>query len=83
MAPVAVTIPYAPRRAFMGYHESSKRWRVIVAHRRAGKTVATINQLIRSALTCPQPDPRAAYIAPLYKQAKDCLLYTSPSPRDS
>jgi len=66
-----VTIPYAPRRAFMGYHESSKRWRVIVAHRRAGKTVATINQLIRSALTCPQPDPRAAYIAPLYKQAKD------------
>lgn len=70
MAPAAV-IPYAPRKAFMGYHESAKRWRIIVAHRRAGKTVATINQLIRSALTCAKPEPRCAYIAPLYKQAKD------------
>lgn len=66
-----VTIPYAPRRAFLPYHESSKRWRVIVAHRRAGKTVATVNQLIRSALTCDKPNPRCAYVAPLYKQAKD------------
>lgn len=55
----------------MAYHESAKRWRVIVAHRRAGKTVATINQLIRSALTCDKPEPRTAYVAPLYKQAKD------------
>jgi phage terminase large subunit len=67
----ATVIPYAPRRAFLPYHESSKRWRVIVAHRRAGKTVATINQLIRSALTCDKPNARVAYIAPLYKQAKD------------
>jgi phage terminase large subunit len=66
-----VTIPYSPRRAFLPYHESSKRWRVIVAHRRAGKTVATVNQLIRSALICDKPSPRVAYIAPLYKQSKD------------
>lgn len=66
-----VIIPYRPRAAFMPYHESSKRWRVIVAHRRAGKTVATVNQLIRSALTCPLPNPRAGYVAPLFKQAKD------------
>ncbi len=66
-----VTIPYAPRLPFVPYHESAKRWRVIVAHRRAGKTVATINHLIRSALTCTKPEPRTAYIAPLYKQAKD------------
>lgn len=71
MAVTAVTIPYAPRRAFLPYHETSKRWRVIVAHRRAGKTVATVNQLIRSALTCDKPNPRSAYVAPLYKQAKD------------
>jgi phage terminase large subunit len=70
-APERVTIPYSPRRVFLPYHESSKRWRVIVAHRRAGKTVATVNQLIRSALTCDKPNPRAAYVAPLYKQAKD------------
>lgn len=66
-----VVIPYAPRRQFMGYHETSKRWRIIVAHRRAGKTVACINNLVRSALTCPLQEPRTAYIAPLYRQAKD------------
>jgi len=66
-----VVIPYAPRRQFLGYHETEKRWRVIVAHRRAGKTVATVNEQIRSALSCPRPNPRTAYIAPLHKQAKD------------
>lgn len=71
MATQRVTIPYSPRRQFLGYHETSKRWRVLVAHRRAGKTVATINQLVRSALTCPLPEPRAAYVAPYYRQAKD------------
>lgn len=66
-----ITIPYSPRRAFMPFHQTDKRWRVIVAHRRAGKTVATINDLVKSALTCPKPEPRTAYVAPLYKQAKD------------
>lgn len=42
-----------------------------MAHRRAGKTVATINDLIRAALTCDKPNPRFAYIAPLLGQAKD------------
>ncbi len=71
MAATTVLIPYAPRRVFMPYHETSKRWSVIVAHRRAGKTMATVNRLIRTALTCPLPEPRTAYIAPLLKQAKD------------
>lgn len=71
MATQRVVIPYSPRKIFMPYHESSKRWRVIVAHRRAGKTVATVNQLVRSALTCEKPEPRTAYIAPLFRQAKD------------
>lgn len=62
---------YSPRRVFVPYHDTDRRWRVIVAHRRAGKTVATIMGLIRSALTCPKPEPRTAYIAPLYRQAKD------------
>jgi phage terminase large subunit len=80
-----VTIPYSPRRAFVPFHETAKRWRVIVAHRRAGKTVACINHLIRAALTCDEPNPRVAYIAPLYKQAKDVAWsylkqFTAPIP---
>ncbi len=42
-----------------------------MAHRRAGKTVATVNDLIKSVMTCDRQSPRVAYIAPLYKQAKD------------
>lgn len=66
-----VIIPYAPRRVFLPYHERDARWSVIVAHRRCGKTVACINDLIRRAVTNEREDGRYAYIAPLFNQAKD------------
>lgn len=66
-----VVIPYSPRHAFVPFHETQKRWSIVIAHRRAGKTMAKVNRLIRTALTCTKPEPRAAYIAPLLKQAKD------------
>jgi hypothetical protein len=50
----------------------------VVAHRRAGKTVALVNQLIRAALTNPRqhPPPRYAYIGPSFDQVKDlCWQY--------
>lgn len=43
----------------------------MVCHRRAGKTVAAINDLLLRAARCKRKRPRAAYIAPLHKQAKD------------
>jgi phage terminase large subunit len=54
----------------MPFHNRAERWSVIVAHRRAGKTVACVNELIKGALTCQKQRPRFAYIAPLLKQAK-------------
>jgi hypothetical protein len=42
-----------------------------VAHRRAGKTVALINDLIDASLRCTLPSPRHAYVAPYFAQAKD------------
>jgi len=66
-----VTIPYAPRPQFKSFHDRSQRWACLVAHRRAGKTVACINELIRAACLCDRPEPRFAYIAPYYAQAKD------------
>lgn len=66
-----VVIPYAPRKAFLPFHERKQRWAVMVAHRRAGKTVACINDLIRAALSDGKPDGRYAYIAPQFNQAKD------------
>lgn len=44
---------------------------MVVAHRRAGKTVACVNELIKGALTCDKTEPRFAYCAPYYAQAKD------------
>lgn len=66
-----IVIPYKPREPFKPYHESDKRWSLTVAHRRAGKTVARINKLIRKAVECTKPNPRFRYIAPFYVQAKD------------
>lgn len=66
-----IEIPYEPRDQFLGYHERTERWSCIVAHRRAGKTVACINDAIRKCLESDKPDPRIAYVAPFYAQAKD------------
>ncbi len=66
-----VIVPYKPREAFRPYHDSDKRFSLTVAHRRAGKTVARINKLIRKAAECQLPNPRFGYLAPYYIQAKD------------
>ena len=63
-------IPYKPRSAFLPFHQRTKRWSCLVAHRRAGKTVAAINDLIRAAVTSRSPMPQFAYIAPFRSQAK-------------
>lgn len=71
MATARVTIPYRPRDVFTPLHDAGERYGVIVAHRRAGKTVACINELLKAALTCTKKNPRFAYVAPHYNQAKD------------
>jgi phage terminase large subunit len=80
-----IQIDYKPRPHQYELHEALDKHRFVVAvmHRRAGKTVAAINHLIKSAIQCEKPNPRLAYIAPTYGQAKriawDYLLeYTRP-----
>ena len=65
-----ITIKYKPRGAFKQFHARSERWACLVAHRRAGKTVACINDLIRRAFCEQKQDARYAYLAPYYSQAK-------------
>lgn len=79
---IRVTIPYSPREAFASYHSNTKRNALTVAHRRAGKTVARLNRIIRAAHTGPA-DGRYGYLCPTYTQAKDIAWnylkhYTSP-----
>ena len=80
-----IEIPYKPREHQLKVHEllEGKRFAVVVAHRRFGKTVAALNHLIRDAVLNEKETPRYAYIAPTYGQAKrvawDYLVkYTTP-----
>jgi hypothetical protein len=68
-----ITIPYKPRTMQRKLHDAIEGYRhkVLVIHRRFGKTVMSINHLIKKALTVSRPRPRASYVAPYRRQAKD------------
>lgn len=71
----AITIPYTPRPLQQEFHDVFERVHprasLLCCHRRFGKSVMTVNALIKAALTCNLPSPRFAFIAPFLKQAKD------------
>ncbi|WP_368412814.1 terminase family protein [Dongia sp.] len=76
---------YAPRPLQARLHKQLQRFNVLVAHRRFGKTVFCINELIAKAAANPRPDARYGYVAPLLTQAKDVAWhylkrFTAPIP---
>jgi len=66
-----LSVEIIPRKPFRSFLLSTTRWACLVCHRRAGKTVACIQKLIKEALECERKEGRYAYIAPTYIQAKD------------
>jgi hypothetical protein len=66
-----IELEYAPRSVFQDFHDRTQRWAVVVAHRRCGKTVSCINDLIFRALTEDKEHGQYAYVAPYYSQAKN------------
>jgi len=76
---------YQARPQFYDLHTRKARWAVAVCHRRAGKTVACVNDLLDAALRCTKNEGRFAYVAPTYGQAKDVAWsylrqFTAPIP---
>lgn len=65
-----IVIPYEPRQLFLPFHNRKQRFSCEVVHRRGGKTVSRVNELIRGALTEHLPRPMFGYVAPYLKQAK-------------
>lgn len=65
-----IVLPYTPRCAFLPFHGRTQRFAIVVAHRRCGKTVATLNDMIKRAILDGRGDGRYAYVAPYYHQAK-------------
>lgn len=65
-----MTLEYTPRSQFMAFHNRKQRWAALNTHRRAGKTVAVVNDLIVGTLECQKYRPQLAYVGPTYGQAK-------------
>jgi len=83
---------YVPREGQKDLHRMLKRFNVIICHRRWGKTVFAINEMLDQGLRLytsrgktDRPRPRYAYIAPTYGQAKKiawdyCKSFTADLP---
>lgn len=67
-----ISIDYSPRFPQTEIHKVIRRFRfvVVVAHRRTGKTVCAVNDLIRQAVVFRGRAGRFGYIAPFLNQAK-------------
>ena len=65
-----ITIPYKPRYPEVHDVLESHRFVVLVAHRRFGKTVLSVNHILKQALLCERERGSYAYVAPLRNQAK-------------
>lgn len=63
-------LKYEPREAFKPFHSRHQIYACMICHRRAGKTVAAINEAVGRAIYNKRKRPRYAYIAPLRSQAK-------------
>ena len=70
---ISVTGDYSERLWCQQVHDGieSKRNSIVIAHRRAGKTVCVVAECIRQAFGCPHWEPQVAYIAPTAKQARN------------
>ena len=64
-----IIIPYRPRPWARELHNNSKRFKVAICHRAAGKSIFAINSLIRDACTGP-PDAVYLYVLPQQNQAR-------------
>lgn len=66
-----IAFPYRPRAAFLPFHNRTERFALMVAHRRSGKTVACVNELVLRGLHTSKPHARFGYCAPYRQQAKE------------
>jgi phage terminase large subunit len=84
---VSITkLPYTPRPHALSYHARAQRFAVLIWHRRAGKTVMCLTDLIEKAMRNTLPMPEYGYVDPFRNQAKNVawkyLMFLSESVRE-
>lgn len=70
MSTKVISTGYTPRKHQALIHRHLKRFNVLVMHRRFGKTILAINEIVDQGLRNALRAPQYAYIAPTYSQAK-------------
>lgn len=65
-----VGLGYEPREWQGIVHRSRRRFNVLALHRRAGKTLLAVMELVTEAMACQRPQGVYVYVAPFLKQAK-------------
>jgi len=63
-------MPYKPRQQMVAFHQRQERFAFLICHRRFGKTVACIAELVLRALYTTKKNAQYAYICPFRTQAK-------------
>lgn len=66
-----IDLPYQPREQFLDFHQRTQRNALMVCHRRMGKTVGCVGDLVVRALHTTKEDARFGYVAPFRQQAKE------------
>ena len=65
-----VSTGYKPRYHQQILHNLVKRFNVLVCHRRFGKSVFVVNEILDTLINCPLHNPQAAYVGPYRDQTK-------------
>ena len=63
-------IPYTPRKEMIAFHQRTSRFSFMICHRRYGKTVAAVAELIIRAIYTQKKNAQYVYMAPFREQAK-------------
>ncbi len=63
-------LPYTPRKEMIAFHQRTSRFAFMICHRRYGKTVAAVAELIIRALYTKKKNAQYVYMAPFRDQAK-------------
>lgn len=65
-----IDLGYQPHQFQLAIHQQARRFTVVVAHRRFGKTYCAVMTLVHAALATCKSEARFGYLAPYLKQAK-------------
>jgi phage terminase large subunit len=63
-------LQYKPRKELVAFHQREQRFAFLICHRRFGKTVGCVAEMILRALYTPKHKAQYAYICPFRSQAK-------------